>query len=63
MQSRDGLNGNKLHDTEFTKLITSSDIFCLQECRKSIKIPKFICLNNLRPDNNGFIKALDILEN
>ena len=53
IQSRDGLNGNKLYDPEFTKLLTPSDIFCLQECRKPIKIPKFICLNNQRPNNNG----------
>ena len=53
IQSRDGLNGNKLLDPEFNKILTSSDIFCLQECRKPVKIPNFICLNNLRRNNNG----------
>ena len=53
IQSRDGLNGNKLHDPEFIKLLISSDIFCLQECRKPIKIEKYICLNKRRPNNSG----------
>ena len=53
IQSRDGLNGNKLHDAEFCKLLEASDIFCLQECRKPVKIPKFICLNKQRPNKNG----------
>ena len=48
IQSRDGLNGNKLHDPEFIKLLTSSDIFC-----KNPSKLKNICLNKQRLNNNG----------
>ena len=53
IQSRDGVNGNKLDDKEFVKQISNYDIFCLQECRKNIKLPNFICYNRQRPHTSG----------
>lgn len=53
IQSRDGLTGNKLQELKFTDLITSSDIFCLQENRKTIKLPGYVCYNNLRKNSTG----------
>ena len=53
IQSRNGINGNKLNDQSFVNLITKCDIFCLQECRKDIKIPNFICFNKQRQNSSG----------
>ena len=53
IQSRDGPTGNKLNDKSCVDTLTSADIFCLQECRKNIKVPKCICYNNLRPSSSG----------
>ena len=53
IQSRDGLEGNKLADKQFTKTLNDHDIFCLQECRKEVKIPNYVCYNKLRPNHKG----------
>ena len=53
IQSRDGPADNKLNDKEFSNHLTSVDIFCLQECRKPIKVPKYVCLNKLRNNSTG----------
>ena len=51
IRSRDTITGNKTNDKDFIDILNKCDIFCLQETRKEIKIPNYICYNMLR--NNG----------
>ena len=53
IQSRDGPGGSKLLDNDFLNILTKSDIFCLQECRKEIKIANYVCYNNIRKTSKG----------
>ena len=53
IQSRDSSEGNKLLNENFVKKVNRSDIFCLQETRKVIKIPHYICFNKLRSNGRG----------
>ena len=53
IQNRDRIKGNKFDDEQFSKQITSNDIFCLQECRRNIKVPNFVCYNKQRSKSTG----------
>ena len=53
IRSRDSACGNKTIEKEFNDILNNCDIFCLQETRKEIKIPNFVCYNKLRPNGRG----------
>ena len=53
IRSRDTICGNKTKEKDFNDLLNACDIFCLQETRKEIKIPNYICYNKLRPNGRG----------
>ena len=53
IRSRDSVCGNKTNEKEFNDILNTCDIFCLQETRKEIKIPNYVCYNKLRPNGRG----------
>ena len=53
IRSRDSTCGDKTKEKDFNDLLNTCDIFCLQETRKEIKIPNFVCYNKLRPNGRG----------
>ena len=53
IRSRDSATGNKANDKYFNDILNKCDIFCLQETRKDIKIPNYVCYNRLRNNSSG----------
>ena len=51
--SRSANEGLKTEDKAFTSLLTSHDIFCLQETKDCINVPNYICYNSNRPDSRS----------
>lgn len=63
IRSRDGLLGSKTDDKEFLSLLKKCDIFCLQETRKTVKIPNYLCYNKLRDNGTGGGVSIGIKRN
>ena len=40
------IEGKKIEDENFIKIIRKADIFCLQETKGEIKIPNYRCFNS-----------------
>ena len=51
--SNDRITGSKLTDETFIATISQCDIICLQETKRSLKIPGFKCLNSNRVDSRS----------
>ena len=51
--SNDSITGSKLSDKTFIDTIAQCDIICLQETKRSLKIPGFKCLNSNRQDSRS----------
>ena len=51
--SADKVLGSKLTDETFKNTISKSEIFCLQETKKSVKIPGYKCYNSLRENSRS----------
>ncbi len=48
-----GIQGKKVEDTEFLRVINQGDIICLQETKEELKIPNYRCFNSLRGDSRS----------
>ena len=43
----------KIDDTDFAKVLKSSEIFCLQETKQSIKLEDYDCFDSLRKNSRS----------
>ena len=47
------IQGKKVDDPSFLRIINEADIFCLQETKEALKIPNFRCFNSNRVDSRS----------
>ena len=45
--------GKKTDQNEFTRILTSGLIFCLQETKGNVELPQYKCFNKLRSDSRS----------
>ena len=51
--AKDSILGHKSSDADFANILSSNDIFCIQETKGEIKIPNYRCFNSLRPESRS----------